>query len=250
MSFTLGKLRVFHQRSGISAYSTSIFSALYAFPEMKEATTLEQKGHFAQALGPVERIREIATKTLGKDNDITNAAALKLMQLYRLNGDTEKAVALGRSSPYYNQKLGVTNTKFKLHILHEMSRIFINNCDMTSSLSCTESSIKILESQDKENCDVSLFSAAYGLKGISSLFLGRYQDAEDYLQFASRWSNTTNDELGPVEADIEMKARQLVGLSNLALFHWYCTASLYTSPTEYISHHNQNKGTPWPWNVY
>jgi hypothetical protein len=203
-----------------TACSPRFFDELLAFPEMKDVISFEHKGQFNQAVESIKRIRDIATATLGQNSDMSNAAALKLMQLHRLNGDTANAVALGRSAPYYDKKEGVTNAKFKLQILTELSRVFINNCDMTSSLSCAESAIKLLESQDDKSVDISLFSTAYGLKGLSSLFLGKYEEAEDYLQFASRWSNTVSEDLDPVEADIETKSRQLIALSNLSFFHW------------------------------
>ena len=141
------------------------------------------------------------------------------MQMHCLNNEMDEAIKLGKSAPYYDDEQGFTNTLLKPYFLLEMSKMFFLDCDMPSSLSCADAAINVVESDEKG--PVGLFSCAYGLKGISSLYLGKFQDAEDYLQISTRWCQTIEERLDPLFADAEVKTKQLIALSNVAYYHWF-----------------------------
>jgi len=223
-NFTRGSIRLSERLllssfSSLRALSSSLLDELSIFPEMGEVLALESEGQYKKALPPLRRIADIATSSAGPNTSVSMAAQLKLMQVLSLAGDSEQAIKIAKSAPYYNPKSGTSSSEFKPPFLHELALLYFQSCDMTSSLATADAAVDFLEKHNSSNIDISSFSRAYGMKGITSLYLGRKSEAEDFLQLAARWSTASNNEKSIPDA--LLKSRQLTSVSNLAFMHWY-----------------------------
>ena len=162
---------------------------LMIFPEMKESFLLESSHKLKQAIVQIERVKNVLDTSLGKCTDVSAAISLRLIELHSENLDNQEAIDICNSLPYFDPSSGKSNDAMKPFFFHELSEIYLKACDPITALSHADAAVAFLESHDKANSHVNLFSTAYGLKGLASLLIGRCRDAEDFLQLASRWSS-------------------------------------------------------------
>ena len=194
---------------------------MMVFPEMRDSFKDEIVGNYQKGIISIDRIKNIAESTIGKVSNFSVLSSLRLMELYDCNMNLKSAIEIANNCPYFDKSSGETNKNLKPHILHKKAEISLKACDPILALTSADEAIDCLESDDKSNANINLLSTAYGLKGLSSLFLGKFTDAEDFLQLSSRWSTAIAIETDPKLDDIETKTRQIISLSNLGYFFWY-----------------------------
>jgi len=193
-----------------STVSSAAFSAsganalreqLQMFPEYSAAQADISRGKFKQALPAMERMHEVVNSAMGPSSSLSSLMARERATLLQLTGNFVGATKLLSTAQ--------NNTTDELEVirtLQHMSRNYILQGDFTAAETTADDAVSRCELAAAEVLPLPLIAASYSMRGLCALHTESWEDAEEYLQLAARWSQSP--------------LTHLIALHNLGCAHW------------------------------
>jgi len=189
----------------------SLRQQLSMFPEYSTAQEFLAAGSFAKALPALQRVGEVLSSTMGASSPLAALVARETARTLQLQGRYEEAdnllqgcLRLQHATPSQDEHTSVV-------LLHHITHNHMMRGDFAAAESSADEAVAICEKEvgpaGTPAVPLSLMGTSYHMRGLGALQMQEWDDAEEHLQLAARWSQHS-------------AAAQLVALHNLGHLHW------------------------------
>jgi len=195
-------------------------------PEYKNAGEHALKGQFLQAIPLFQRVIHVLESSVGSTSELALHTVVEQVKVLINQRDYDKAEQLLQQTQTRlldkTNKSDVDVTNWEVSFVQWNALISFlrqeNNSNQTASH-------LVDRLTDAEPSDLTLYAPAFSLKGLTHLYQGELEDAEDELQKAARWSQ-----------NLEQK---MITLNNLGALTWTKLGHYYPIlPSTYLTNIN------------
>ena len=210
----------------LRCFSSNKLDLLNTLPEYKNAGEHALKGQFLQAIPLFQRVIHVLESSVGSTSELALHTVVEQVKVLIKQGDYDKAEQLLEQTQSRlldkSNKTEVDVTNWEVTLLQWTAFVSFLRQENHSSQTASHLVDRLTAA---EPSDLSLYTPAFSLKGLTHLHQGELEDAEDELQKAARWSQ-----------NLEQK---MITLNNLGALTWaklghYCPTLpqpyLYTIP--------------------
>jgi len=195
-------LRVASRSSSSSSSSASTLrDQLGMFPEYSAAQADITSGKFKQALPAMQRMHEVVSSAMGASSTLAGLVARDRATLLQLTGNFDEAGKLLIAA-----KENTTDELEVIRMLQHLTRNRMLQGDFAGAAQEADEGVSRCENAEAEVLPLPLIAASYSMRGLCALHTQDWDDAEEYLQLAARWSQSP--------------LTHLVALHNLGCAHW------------------------------
>lgn len=195
-------LRVASRSSSSSSSSASTLrDQLGMFPEYSAAQADITSGKFKRALPAMQRMHEVVSSAMGASSTLAGLVARDRATLLQHTGNFDEAGKLLIAA-----KENTTDELEVIRMLQHLARNRMLQGDFARAAQEADEGVSRCENAKAEVLPLPLIAASYSMRGLCALHTQDWDDAEEYLQLASRWSQSP--------------LTHLVALHNLGCAHW------------------------------
>jgi len=187
--------------STVASSTNTLREQLNMFPEYTAAQADITLGKFKQALPAMERMHEVVSSAMGASSSLAALVARERASLLQLTGNFDGATKLLSAA-----RSNTTDELEVIRILQHMSRNRILQGDFSGAERDADEGVSRCENAAAEVLPLPLIAASYSMRGLCALHTQSWDDADEYLQLAARWSQSP--------------LTHLVALHNLGCAHW------------------------------